>query len=69
MGLLRAVAVFATLAPGVALAQYPLPQDQGPANPEAVTNFCYYAGTLYSVGARLKRPRSDGGLLGSEAGV
>jgi hypothetical protein len=56
MGLLIAVAVFATLAPGVALAQYPLPQDLGPANPEGVTSFCYYAGTLYSVGARLCVP-------------
>jgi len=56
MCLLRAVAVFATIMPGVALAQYPLPQDIVPGNPEGVTDYCYYDGRLYSVGARLCVP-------------
>ncbi len=56
MGLLRAIAVFATLMPRVALAQSPLPQDIAPVNPEAVTDYCYYGGTLYSVGARVCPP-------------
>jgi len=63
MGLLRAVAVFATLMPGVALAQSPLPQDIAPENPERVTDYCYYGGTLYSVGARVCAPGSQGFAL------
>lgn len=63
MGLLRTIAVFATLMPGVALAQSPLPQDIAPVNPEGVTDYCYYGGMLYSVGAHLCVPGNQGFTL------
>lgn len=56
MRLLGTVAVFASLTSGVALAQYQPPQDFTPVNPEGVSDYCYYGGTLYSVGARLCVP-------------
>ena len=56
MRLFRAVTVFVSLTPGTALAQYSLPQYYAPANPEAMSTYCYYGGTLYSVGARLCVP-------------
>ena len=56
MRLLGTVAVFATLTSGMALAQYQLPQDFSAVNPEGVSSYCYYGGTLYSVGARLCIP-------------
>ena len=59
MRLLRAVTVFVSLTPGMALAQYSLPQDFAPANPEAMSTYCYYGGTLYSVGARLCVPGAN----------
>src|SRR6516164_2664634 len=43
MRLLRAVTVFVSLAPGMGLAQYSLPQDFAPANPEAMGS-CAYSG-------------------------
>jgi hypothetical protein len=56
MRLLGTVTIFATLTSGMALAQYQVPQDFSPVNPEGVSSYCYYAGTLYSVGARLCVP-------------
>ena len=54
------VTAFTTLlTPGMALAQYPAPQDFMSANPEATSSYCYYAGTLYSVGARLCVPGTN----------
>jgi len=41
---------------GMTLAPYAISQDYAPANLEAVTNYCFYGGTLYSVGARLCVP-------------
>ena len=56
MRLLGTVTVFATLTSGMALAQSELPQYFSLVNPEGVSNYCYYGGTLYSVGARLCVP-------------
>ena len=52
-GVLTAI-VTSTL--GMTLAPYAISQDYAPANLEAVTNYCFYGGTLYSVGARLCVP-------------
>ena len=48
--------VIATFTLGMTLAPCAISQDYAPANLEAVTNYCYYGGTLYSVGARLCVP-------------
>ena len=48
--------VIVTFTLGMTLAPYAISQDYAPANLEAVTNYCYYGGTLYSVGARLCVP-------------
>jgi hypothetical protein len=44
-----------SLAPDAALAQ-----EYVPVNPESVGSYCYYGGTLYSVGARLCVPDTQG---------
>jgi hypothetical protein len=56
MRLLGTITVFAILTSGMALAQNQLPQDFSLINPEGVSSYCYYGGTLYSVGARLCVP-------------
>jgi hypothetical protein len=56
MRLLGIIAIFVALAPSVTQAQ-----DFVPINPETVANYCYYAGAIYSVGARLCVPGTQGG--------
>jgi hypothetical protein len=48
--------VIVSLVPSMALAQ-----DFVPVNPETVASYCYYAGTVYSVGARVCVPGTDQG--------
>jgi hypothetical protein len=55
MRLLRTITVIGGLAPSLVLAQ-----DYMPINPEAITNYCYYGGTAYSVGSRLCVPEAQG---------
>lgn len=55
MRLLRIMAVIIGLTPGMASAQ-----EWMPINPETVASYCYYGGTLYSVGARLCVPATQG---------
>jgi hypothetical protein len=55
MRLLTTMTVFAGLASSVAFAQ-----DFVPINPETVANYCYYGGMVYSVGARLCVPGTQG---------
>jgi hypothetical protein len=55
MRLFITMTVLAGLAPGVAAAQ-----DYVPINPETVANYCYYGGMVYSVGARLCVPGTQG---------
>jgi len=55
MRLLSIMIVFVGLAPGMASAQ-----DFVPINPETVANYCYHGGMLYSVGARLYVPGTQG---------
>jgi hypothetical protein len=55
MRVLRTMIILAVLAPAAAAAQ-----EFVPINPETVANYCYYGGTLYSVGARLCVPGTQG---------
>jgi len=55
MRLLTTMIIFAGLVPGMAAAQ-----DYAPINPETVASYCYYGGMLYSVGARLCVPGTQG---------
>jgi hypothetical protein len=59
MRLIGTVVVIATFMSGMAFAQDQLPQDFAPTNPEGVSSYCYYAGALYSVGARLCVPGAE----------
>jgi hypothetical protein len=61
MRLLRTMTVIIGLAPSLA-PSLASAQDWMPINPETVASYCYYAGTAYSVGARLCVPGTQGGF-------